>query len=107
VLLVVVEFLQRLCPLEAILHISKEGLALLHVTCDHINPCIPRLIRADGGWVMTVYHLERRLPERGLVCRVVHIFGPWEPAKPLSRTIAGEAVEVQNDYAVGRHRLAV
>jgi hypothetical protein len=72
-----VAFLHRLCLLEAIAHIGEEGLALLYVACDRINPRLPLLIRADGGRVTTVHYPEQSLLERGLVCRVVHIFGPW------------------------------
>jgi hypothetical protein len=107
VFLVIVALLHCLCLLEAIAHIGEEGLVLLHIACDRINPCLPRLIRDDGEWVTTIHHLEQRIPERRLVCYVVHIFDPWDPAKPLSRTVAGEVAEVHNDDAVVRLRLVV
>jgi hypothetical protein len=60
---VVVELLGCLCLLQAVAYISQEGLMSLHVLGNGGHPRLPRLIRADGRRVTTIYHMERRVPE--------------------------------------------
>ena len=99
--LVVVLLLDRLCLLQAITDVRQELVTLLHVPGDGGHPCVPRLIRPDGWRIAPVDDAERRVPQRGLVGGVVDVLGPWQPAQPLSRSIAGEAAQVHDDDVVG------
>jgi hypothetical protein len=98
--LVVVVLLGGLRLLETVAYVREEGLPRLHILSH-------RLIRTDRRGLMAVDHSERRVMEGGLVCRVVDVLSPWQPAQPLSRAISSEAAQVHHNDAVGYLCLAI
>jgi len=53
------------------------------------------------GGVSAIDHSKRCVAERELKGGVVGVLRPWQPTKPLSGTVAGEAAQVHDDDPVG------
>ena len=105
--LVIVRLLHRLSLLQTVAHVGQELVPVRHVLGHRCNSRLAWFVRADGGRITPVNHLEWRLLQRGLVGGVVDVLCPRQPPEPLARTISCEAAKVHDDDPVRRLCLAI
>lgn len=106
-MLVIVALGVLLGLLQTDANVGEECVPFLHGLRHSHHPRLTGVVGADRWRVPAIDELEWRRAECGVEGGVVDVFRPWQPAKPVARTVTGEAARIHGNGLVGRLRLSV